>query len=387
MAMNDHLGPFRVGPGGLPPYLAGRESERVTCRAFMGELQNGRPPPREIVFYGPRGNGKTALLVWLQKEAASYPEVDVIRLTPAAVRTETKLVEHLLSPSWWQRLAPETISVHGITWRPDEGHPPPLDEALATRAEKKPLVLVLDEAHTLDEEVGGALLNASQQVGRALPFLLVLAGTPDLQSHPGTMNATFWNRAERYPVGRLAPPAAAAALRKPLQSENIDIDEDAVAHMTRDSHGYPYFVQLWGETVWRQACMAATEARRRIARANVDAAQATFDRQRNGYYFGALRRVDGTGSAPGGASGGGCLRGAESAGRRATEGGDPAGIGGSVQPGPGCDGEDGVASSGLRLAIRDGADVGGGDPQHQGLRAGTCPCLTRISRCAAHGHA
>ena len=241
------------------------------------------------MFYGPRGNGKTALLVWMQKEAASYSALDLIRLTPAAIRTETRLVERLLPASWWQRLAPERISVYGITWRPGEDPARSLDEALAMRAEKKPLVLVLDEAHTLDEEVGSALLNASQQVGRELPFLLVLAGTPDLQSRLGTMNATFWNRAERYPVGRLAPQAAAAALQRPLESESIDIDEDAVAYMARDSHGYPYFVQLWGEAAWRQACMGWGEARRRITRAEVDAAQATVERRKNGY---CLERYD-----------------------------------------------------------------------------------------------
>ena len=289
MVTSSNLGPFRAGPGGLPPYLAGRESEQGACRAFMSELQSGCPPPREIVFYGPRGNGKTALLVWMQKEATSYSALDLIRLTPAAIRTETRLVERLLPASWWQRLAPERISVYGITWRPGEDPPPPLDEALALRAGRRPLVLVLDEAHTLDEEVGSALLNASQQVGRELPFLLVLAGTPDLQSRLGRMNATFWNRAERYPVGRLAPQAAAAALRRPLERERIDIDEDAVAYMARDSQGYPYFVQLWGEAAWRQACMGRPEARRRLTRADVHAARAAVDRQKNGYY---LERYD-----------------------------------------------------------------------------------------------
>ena len=274
MTMPDPLGPFRAGPGGLPPYLAGRESVQAACRAFVAEVRHGRPPPREIVLYGPRGNGKTALLVWLEKEAATDSGLDVLRLTPAAIRTETMLVERLLPVSWRQRLAPERISVYGITWRPGENRAPPLDVALAARAEKKPLVLVLDEAHTLDAGVGGALLNASQQVGRELPFLLVLAGTPDLQSRLGAMNVTFWNRAERHPIGRLDPRAAAAALQKPLEREGIGIDEDAVAHMGSDSHGYPYFVQLWGEAVWRQVCTPAPEAQRRITRAVVDTARA-----------------------------------------------------------------------------------------------------------------
>ena len=289
MAANDTLGPFRAGPGSPPPYLAGREAEQAACRAFLNELRNRRPPPREIVFYGPRGNGKTALLVWLQREAASRFGLDVIRLTPAAARTEAGLVERLLPASWRRRIAPETVSVSGITWRPGEERPPPLDAALAARAGKKPLVLVLDEARTLEAEVGGALLNASRQVGRELPFLLVLAGTPDVQARLGAMNVTFWNRAERRPVGRLDPEAAGAALRRPLEAENVGIDEDAMRRMAGDSHGYPYFVQLWGEAVWREVSPAAPARPPRITRADVGTAQAGVDRRKNGYY---LERYD-----------------------------------------------------------------------------------------------
>ena len=156
------------------------------------------------------------------------------------------------------------------------------------RVKKGPLALLLAEAHTLDEEVGCALLNASQQVGRELPFLLVLAGTPELRSRLGALNATFWNRAERRPVGRLAPPAAAAALQKPLQDEHIDIDEDAKAHVVHESQGYPYFVQIWGEAVWRR--IRGSQAMRQcVVREDAVRAQAAFDREKNGY---CLERYD-----------------------------------------------------------------------------------------------
>ena len=288
MNTEDALGPFQAGDGGLPPYLAGREYEQDLCRAFLSRLRHDRPPPREIIFYGPRGNGKTALLVWLQKEAASSPGIDVIRISPAAIRTETRLVERLLPTSWWQHLTPDEISIHGIKWRPGNDRPPPLDKALTARARKGPLVLLLDEAHTVDEEIGSALLNASQQVGREFPFLLVLAGTPELRSRLGALNATFWNRAERCPVGRLRPEASAAALRRPLEEEQIEIDEDAAAHIVRESQGYPYFVQVWGEAVWQQI-RGSEDTRQRIVRADAARAQASFDRSKNGYY---LERYD-----------------------------------------------------------------------------------------------
>jgi len=265
---------------------------QALCRALLGDLRDGLAPSRDLVLHGPRGNGKTALLVWLQQEAAAYAGVDVLSLTPAGMPDETKLVERLLPASWWRRFAPGQVSVQGITWRPGRRDPPPLDEALAARVRKAPLLLLIDEAHTLDVAVGRALLNAGQQVGRRLPFLLVLAGTPNLRAHLNAMDATFWNRADRRPIGRLDGPATAAALRNPLRSDAIEIDDDALAHIVRDSHGYPYFVQLWGQAVWRRSAGAippgaapGTAEERRITLAAVTAARPAVDREKNNYYL------------------------------------------------------------------------------------------------------
>ena len=63
---------------------------------------------------------------------------------------------------------------------------------LTARCSRRPLVLLLDEAHTLESEVGRALLNASQAVSSEAPFLLVMAGTPGLQPRLNTMSATVW---------------------------------------------------------------------------------------------------------------------------------------------------------------------------------------------------
>ncbi len=275
---------FRPGAGGLPPYLAGREREQRICREFLDELRQGRPPPREIILYGPRGNGKTALLAWLQQEVRRCADIDAIRLTPSAVRSEEQLAERLAAPAWWQRLLPGEISVRGFKLRWPSvlgGRLPALDEMLAARARKKPLLLLLDEAHTLDKQVGHALLNASQIIGREQPFLLALAGTPDLKSRLSAMGASFWSRAALLPVGRLAVSAAEAALREPLAGENVAIDDDALAHVVAASHGYPYFVQLWGDALWRRICAGD----RRVSWSMVQAAQADFDREKNSYYL------------------------------------------------------------------------------------------------------
>ena len=117
------------------------------------------------------------------------------------------------------------------------------------RAGRAPLVLLLDEAHTLDPDTGRALLNASQRVGRTLPFLLVLAGTPNVRSHLNRMGVSFWNRAELVRVGRLSREAAADALRHPFEDAEISVAPDALEAMVSESQCSPFFVQLLGSAV------------------------------------------------------------------------------------------------------------------------------------------
>lgn len=271
------LGPFRAGAGASPPYLAGRESEQALFRALLGDLEDGIAPPTEVICYGPRGNGKTALLCWIEDEAADS-RVEVVRLTPSAVPTVAQLISRLMP--WWKRLAPSQLAAYGISWKLGGGSATLLDRALLARARWRPLMLLLDEAHTLDVEVGRALLNASQQVGRRFPFQLVLAGTPDLETRLNAMSASFWARATQLRIGSLDAEASTAAIGIPLKANGVTLDDGALAHIVGESHGYPWFLQLWGEAVWREAARAD----RRVTEAGMAAAQARFEERRNLYY-------------------------------------------------------------------------------------------------------
>ena len=50
--------PFKPGAGGLPPYLAGRDTERSLLLGLFEDLRAGSPPARPVIFYAPRGNGR-----------------------------------------------------------------------------------------------------------------------------------------------------------------------------------------------------------------------------------------------------------------------------------------------------------------------------------------
>ena len=275
----------------MPPFLAGRERERTFFRDLVTDLASGVPPETQVVLYGPRGNGKTVLLRWLEGETAARGEVDEVSLAPSGIGTAERLSELLLPLSWWSRLTPSEVALAGFTWRPGQDRPPPMEDILAVRARNRPLVVLVDEAHTLELPVGRALLNAAQYVGDRLPFLLVLAGTPNLRGHLNAMGASFWNRAERFPIGRLDAGAAAEALRRPLENEGVPVEDGALDFVVELSHGYPYFVQLLGRGVWR-AMTADGGAAPALTPAVVYRALPEFERIRGDYYLDRYRELE-----------------------------------------------------------------------------------------------
>ena len=293
MAVSTELSPFRPGTGRRPPYLAGREEEQSLFRSHFDALRRGESAPAEILVYGPRGNGKTSLLRWAKREAESDDGLDAHWLVGSNIPAPADFVARLGLGSWLRKIAPESVSIGGVgvSLRGGEDRPLLLAEALEARAKAKPLLILLDEAHTLKPEVGQWLLNAAQSAGSEAPFLLVLAGTPDLRTRLSEMGASFWNRATKLPVGRLDESAAGEAIRRPLAEDGIGVEEEALARMIGESHGYPFFVQLWGRAAWRRVRGAGGGAGP-VTTAVVEEAAGEFETRRNRYYLDRFDELD-----------------------------------------------------------------------------------------------
>lgn len=278
--------PFVPGHGQMPPYLAGREDEQSRLSDLLAYLKVGKGAPRNAVLSGPRGNGKTVMLRWLQHEIEASADMDAVWLTPSEMPSLDRLATSLVPPRLFTSLRPDTLSfsigIGRLGWELS-GQPESLTLLLAARCTRRPLVLLLDEAHTMDSTLGGILLNASQTVCAEAPFLLVMAGTPGLQPHLNTMSATFWSRAEKLGIGRLDEAAAAAALIRPLgqQTPEIRFDQAPLRHVIRESQCYPYFLQLWGAALWK---LARERGATRIDEKVVASAQPEFSRSRSAYY-------------------------------------------------------------------------------------------------------
>lgn len=284
MVDNAAHNPFAPGSGQLPPYLGGREDQQRALRRMLSYVEAGRTTPRDVVLIGPRGNGKTVLLRWFETTIGDEsPDVDVVWLTPSAIRNLNDLATELAPPHRFRRLLPSQLSVSTgvgkLGWEiGNESRP--LERLLVARCRARPLVVLLDEAHTLTKDIGQPLLNTSQRVRAEAPFLLVLSGTPGLWTHLYTMDASFWDRCECIGVGRLAPEASADVLVKPLAPE-IVFEGAELQRLIEASQRYPFFLQLLGEALWDEAAPTGSTT---MDAALVDRALEVFEHKRNTFY-------------------------------------------------------------------------------------------------------
>jgi len=272
--------PFTPGTGKRPPFLAGRGPEKkILAEDFLERTVPGDSPSSPCVIFGPRGNGKTAMLRWI-KEECERREMDCVFANGKSAGTLTQLALQLLpnSQSLRKRVRQAGASAAGF------GAQIALQEAetifereLLERCKDAPLVFLLDEAHIVESEVLCTLLNAAQHVqGEECPFALVLAGTPQLRRTLNEAGASFWPRSRKVSLGLLERKASRQALTRPF-GLSLKVDESALDRALDEAQGYPYFIQLMGDALWKAD-------RKEISRDSLRAALAQFRKDRNAYY-------------------------------------------------------------------------------------------------------
>ena len=257
--------PFNPGSGHFPPYLAGREDEQFVFRKNLGKMSVGKSPPAATVLYGPRGMGKTTLLSWFNNEVeAGVKKNDSIRvvwLTPDEIGSPSGLWDKLMpSESLPRKFIPEDVTAgvnaEGVaasaTWKAKDIFKRNNQKILIDGCKKKPLILLIDEAHKMDVNLCQNLLNLHQKISIKSPFMLVLAGTPGLRNFLSTVDATFIERSKMIGLGRLDEQSAADAISKPFEEQGIEIINDALSIIVEDSQCYPYFLQEWGSYLWEE---------------------------------------------------------------------------------------------------------------------------------------
>ena len=283
--------PYQPGSGMAPPVLAGRASLLRLAEEHLETVAAGRALAQNLLFYGPRGNGKTALLTEVRRRARER-NLRVEELPADALTTEEKLVRHLQERAGvlGQRLTGAQVAGIGVSTT--EAAPTrEIRLLLASWIGAGPLVIVMDEVHVLSPKAARPFFDAVESAKQeSRPFLLLAAGTPDAPRRVREA-ATYNERGfEQLPVGRLRRPDTITALAEPARMSGRPMNAEAAALLSEESQDYPYFIQLLGNAAWKEAAEAAGGIGIDAARRGVEAARVPVERFYSGRYDEARRR-------------------------------------------------------------------------------------------------
>ncbi len=278
MVETDITNPFKPGAGHMPPYLAGRESEKKEFTELIAQttiLEN-------LVLTGLRGVGKTVLLdvfkpiaqakgwYWVGtdlSEAASLNEQNISTrlLTDVSVLTSGLVIGQTEQRGIGFTQDTETQDLHlsfqtlmGI-YEQTPGLPGDklknvlevVWSILGKQDNFKGIIFAYDEAQNLADHADkdqfplSLLLDTFQSIQRKeIPFMLALTGLPTL--FPKLVESrTFSERMFRVIfLDKLDDDSVKEAIKKPLVGHQISLSDQSIDQIVDLSGGYPYFVQF-----------------------------------------------------------------------------------------------------------------------------------------------
>lgn len=270
--------PFRPGAGHMPPYLAGRETEKTEFQRLLAQdaiVDN-------LVLTGLRGVGKTVLLDTLKpialdngwlwagndlSEASSLTEANLGSrlLTDLAVAVSSVVVGHRparrIGLTNSEEAVPQALDFRALQAIWDNAPGLASDKLKAvlettwTALERRNVpgvVFAYDEAQNLSDHSArheypiALLLDVFQSIQRkGVRFMLALAGLPTL--FPKLVESrTFAERMFRVlTLDRLSEADCMDAVLKPVEDANAParFAPESVELVYEMSKGYPYFVQ------------------------------------------------------------------------------------------------------------------------------------------------
>ena len=276
--------PYAPGAGTPPPELVGRDELRDRAQVAIERMRLGKPS-KSLLLVGLRGVGKTVLLDDI-RETAETRGIQTLRIEapenrslPALLAPQLRVALLKLSRSdratdiarrglralagFAKALKLKYADIEvGLDLDPEPGLADngDLEQDLATLLEtvgaaaqeaETPCMLFIDELQYVPEEQLAALISGLHRCAqRSLPIGLLGAGLPQLRGRMGKAKS-YAERLFDFPeIGALPNKEAALAITKPAEREGVEITDDAIAAIVRETHGYPYFLQEWGKHAW-----------------------------------------------------------------------------------------------------------------------------------------
>ena len=279
-ALDPAANPFRPGMGRVPPAFGGRESALRQAKLVVDRLARGVAP--EFVLYrGVRGVGKTALLAYVRQQAA---RMGVVAAHLEADRDDRDLAR---ARDTLRHDAADLLDGHARGPRGGSFETLLADLRVALAGRARGLLLTVDEVHEAGERLLEPLLRGAHRAAQDdVPFGLLLSGLPTAAENLFDEGQTYTERLHRVDLDLLDRDGTAEAVRGPFSDAGAEVDDLVIDAVHDGSGGYPWFVQLWGESLWDVA-----ERTDRIALPDARAAGASVHPRTEAFFADRWRRV------------------------------------------------------------------------------------------------
>ena len=287
MPLDPVRNPYTPGAGQTPAVLSGREDELRDFEARLQRLELGRSAQCTLIV-GLRGVGKTVLLNRFASQAIGRDWVVVDHeltakadLLVTVARLARQALLELAPPSSLQRAGQKvarllrsfelsySVGGLGITLpasegsgrdSPASGDPArDLTELLVALGEaasehERGVAFLFDELQFAESEPLGAFVAGLHKVAqRALPLTAVAAGLPQTRGVLAEAASYSERMFETRTVGALSEVDARRALAEPAEAEGVTIEAAALREAVSFTEGYPFFLQVFGDHLWKLA--------------------------------------------------------------------------------------------------------------------------------------
>ncbi len=260
--------PFKKQGGSLPQYFTGRENELNELKKTYDSTKMG--VPGHLILYGPKGIGKTSLLLKFQEEINNLDEVYSVRIPLMEGNFEDiySLIIEKCSDTlninighFWEKISSLGINIPFIGGISVSREIPQTSPAVAFEkilkviydeldSDNPVLILLFDDLQRImgnDEtmKILSILQNALVELNlKGKNIMFVATGSEDIFNKIQDKLDSVVRIFEPYLIGPLSYSEVYDAINIPIKKQNVTFEEEVIKEIYELSNGIPYYMQI-----------------------------------------------------------------------------------------------------------------------------------------------
>ena len=260
--------PFRKRTGILPSYFTGRENELNELKKIYNSTKMG--VPGHLILYGPKGIGKTSLLLKFQEKITNLDDVYSVRIPLIEGDFEDiySLIIEKCSDTldinighFWEKISSLGINIPFIGGVSVSREIPKTSPAVAFEkilnviydelgADNPVLILLFDDLQRImsnDEtmKILSILQNALVELNlKGKNIMFVATGSEDIFNKIQDKLDSAVRIFEPYLIGPLSYGEVCDAINIPAEEQSVAFEEDVLKEIYELSNGIPYYMQI-----------------------------------------------------------------------------------------------------------------------------------------------